>query len=102
MDSDGGVANGDGTDVRTKRGRGLHHNEMLSQTRDPHDTAHHVVRTAVGLGAAAVVGAAVAMVLASPLGERLTRELGGARRPSAGRPDEPSLGLEVDGAALFV
>jgi hypothetical protein len=76
---------------------------MSNHTHDPNEPGHDAVRRVVGLGAAAFVGAAVAMVLASPIGERLTRGLAqGARRASHSHADDPFSSLETEGSGLFV
>jgi hypothetical protein len=76
---------------------------MANHTHEANDSARNTVRRAVGLGAAAFVGAAVAMVLASPVGERLTRGIAeGARRASHSQPDDAFSSLEPEGSGLFV
>jgi hypothetical protein len=76
---------------------------MSNHVHVPNESARSAVRRVFGLGAAAFVGAAVAVVIASPLGERLTRGLAeGARRASHPRADDPFSSLETEGSGLFV
>jgi hypothetical protein len=76
---------------------------MSNRAHEPTESLHIAVRRVFGLGAAAFVGAAVAIVLASPLGERLTRGLAeGARRATHSQADDPFLSLETEGSGLFV
>ena len=90
-------------DVRAKPNSALDVGVMSNHAHEPNDSGHSAVRRAFGLGAAAFVGAAVAMVLASPVGERLTRGLAdGARRATHPQADDPFSGLEPEGSGLFV
>lgn len=76
---------------------------MSNRAHEPNEPVHSAIRRALGLGAAAFVGAAVAMVLASPVGERLARGLAeGARRASHPQADDPFSSLETEGSGLFV